>query len=302
MPELPEVETIARTLSPLVRGRRIRTVEVRHPGSVDSGSLPLSLLQGRCIADTGRRGKLALLHLVPTESDAFPSSSVLGEHCTTHCTELLPNEPAFIAVHLKMTGRLFVYGPQQQPGPHTRLILDMEDEAGALSRLFFDDARKFGYARLLSSAALARWPFWQSLGPEPLEQSAEALMEGLWGRGGGIKSLLLNQKVVAGIGNIYADEALFRAGVDPRAKVSSLSRGRLTRLFVEVQTVLRESIEQCGSSIRDYRTARGDAGAFQNAFRVYGRAGKACVTCGTMLAAATVAGRTTVFCPQCQKE
>lgn len=303
MPELPEVETIARTLSPLVRERRILGVDVRHPGSVESGSLPLSLLQGRRVADTGRRGKLALLHLVPTEMEPTCTRPALTESNRTQSahSELAPGEPAFLAVHLKMTGRLFVYDLQQEPGPHTRLVLDMEDDAGARSRLFFDDARKFGYVRLTSPASLVGWAFWEKLGPEPLEQSPDALMQRLWGRGGGIKSLLLNQQVVAGIGNIYADEALFRAGIDPRAKVTSLTRARLTALFAHVQEVLRESIAQCGSSIRDYRTARGDAGAFQNTFRVYGRSGQACLTCGAALTTATVAGRTTVFCPTCQK-
>lgn len=283
MPELPEVETIARTLSPLVRGRRIVAVDVRHSGSVDSGSLPLRLLEGRCIADTGRRGKLALVYLVP--EGATPQ----------------PDEAFFLAVHLKMTGRLFGYGPEQRPGPHTRLTLDLVTEDGVCSQLFFDDARKFGYVRLVSPQSLPAWPFWNALGPEPLDTSAEALVQRLAGRGGGIKSLLLDQKVVAGIGNIYADEALFRAGIDPRAKVPSLTLARLHKLFVDVQDVLRESIEQCGSSIRDYRTARGDAGAFQNTFRVYGRTGQNCLHCGAALTTATVAGRTTVFCPQCQR-
>lgn len=289
MPELPEVETIARTLSPLVRGRRIVGVEVRHPGSVDKGSLPLQELVGRRIDDTGRRGKLALLRLEP--ATGVPSA------------ESSPQSPAFLAVHLKMTGRLFVYGPEAQPGAHTRIILSLRDECGgnSLSQLFFDDARKFGYARLVSPATLPHWPFWNNLGPEPLETAPEALVERLAGRGGGIKSLLLNQQVVAGIGNIYADEALFRAGIDPRAKISSLTRARLGKLFGHVREVLLESITQCGSSIRDYRTARGDAGAFQNTFRVYGRSGQSCVVCGAALTTAAVAGRTTVFCPCCQK-
>ena len=287
MPELPEVETIARTLSPMVRGHRITAVEVLLPGSVDKGSLSLSELVGRVILDTGRRGKLALLHLVPPSSPESSSPSSATAHA--------------LAVHLKMTGRLFVYGPEQRPGTHTRIVFHLEDSDGTPSRLFFDDARTFGYVRLLSPSSLGQWDFWNCLGPEPLEHSPAALAHRLDHKRGGIKSLLLDQTVVAGIGNIYADEALFRAGLDPRRKADSISLAHKEQLFAKVQEVLQESIAQCGSSIRDYRTARGDAGAFQNTFRVYGRSGQACLTCGTALTTLKVAGRTTVCCSRCQK-
>jgi formamidopyrimidine-DNA glycosylase len=169
------------------------------------------------------------------------------------------------------------------------------------NRLFFDDARKFGYVRALSDSDLATWDFWRSLGPEPLEIAAPGFAELFRGRRGRIKALLLDQTVIAGIGNIYADESLFRASIRPDAQAGELSPDRLRVLHGHLVDVLRESIAECGSSIRDYRDAHGDAGAFQNRFRVYGRSGQPCVACGRTLATGKVAGRTTVYCERCQK-
>lgn len=280
MPELPEVETIARTLSPLVEGRRVVDADVRHAGSVQAGSLPLEALIGRTIEGVGRRGKLALLQLRPDKGGA--------------------EEPNTLAVHLKMTGRLFVYPAATEPGMHTRVILHLESPTGR-EQLFFDDVRKFGFLRLVSPASLNTWDFWNALGPEPLELSPAGFQTALEGRRGRVKAVLLDQTVLAGIGNIYADESLFRAGIAPQAPVNTLTSRQLKSLCRHLQTVLRESIEQCGSSIRDYRTARGDAGAFQNSFRVYGRAGQPCRDCGRTLSTGKVAGRTTVWCDKCQK-
>ena len=282
MPELPEVETIARTLTPLIEGRQVCGVRVLLSRSVEAQSLPLEQLLGRRITHAGRRGKLACLHLAPLDG---------SRHAAV--------EASFLGVHLKMTGRLFVYGPEEQPGAHTRVILDLDGPKGA-EQLFFDDARTFGYVRLVSPATLPQWPFWNSLGPEPLETPIGELRRRAAAKRGRIKAVLLNQTVVAGIGNIYADEALFRAGIDPRCPAHTLSAARLDALFTHVREVLLESIEQCGSSIRDYRTARGDAGAFQNTFRVYGRSGEKCLVCGKALYTLKVAGRTTVLCPHCQ--
>ena len=205
--------------------------------------------------------------------------------------------PHLLGVHLKMTGRLFVYGPEVAPNAHTRVVFGLDDG----NRLFFDDARKFGYVRALSDADLATWDFWRSLGPEPLEIAAPDFAALFRGRRGRIKALLLDQTVIAGIGNIYADESLFRASIRPDAQAGELSPDRLRVLHGHLVDVLRESIAECGSSIRDYRDAHGDAGAFQNRFRVYGRSGQPCVACGRMLTTGKVAGRTTVFCAQCQK-
>ena len=280
MPELPEVETIARTLTPLVQDKRVTNVRVLLPRSVDTGSLPLESLCGRRFTGAGRRGKLALLKFEPERGSA--------------------DEAHMLGVHLKMTGRLFVYPEDTPPTPHTRVAFGLEDAQGRREQLFFDDARTFGYMRLVSPATLPQWAFWQKLGLEPLETPVPTLAQCLRTTGRAVKAALLDQELVAGIGNIYADEALFRAGIDPRTPAKKLSHAQGEKLFSCVAEVLRESIEQCGSSIRDYRTARGDAGAFQNYFRVYGRSGQQCYVCGTALVSCKVAGRTTVLCPQCQ--
>jgi formamidopyrimidine-DNA glycosylase (fpg) len=282
MPELPEVETIARTLAPQVVGRRLEAVHVFLPKTFAAGGdLVRHIAPGGCVASVRRRGKLLLFAV------AAPG---------------MAEAEYLLAFHLKMTGRLFVHPAQTEPGKHTRMAFDFAATPAAQAvRLFFDDARTFGYCRLMQPEDLAQWPFWANLGPEPLTLAPAAFVASLRGRNGAIKALLLDQKVVAGIGNIYADEACFRSGIRPDARAASLAPSRLEALLDAVQAVLHESIAECGSSIRDYRDANGDAGAFQNLFRVYGRAGQPCLVCGKMLERTTVAGRTTVFCSFCQR-
>ncbi len=284
MPELPEVETIVRSLEPLIAHASIDAVSLLLPRTLDTsggGSLDLNLLQGRRIASVGRRGKLALLHLTPLEKQD-----------STHAHML--------AVHLKMTGRLFVYDAHYKAQKHTRLIFSLT-QSGIEKQLFFDDARTFGYVRLVSPESLKLWPFWQNLGLEPLDHPAATLAKLYMAKKAGIKSLLLNQSLVVGIGNIYADEALFRAGIAPQRKAHTLTLTQITTLMQAVQEVLLLSIAQCGSSIRDYRDAHGDAGSFQNTFLVYGRSNLECKACGLVLHTAKVAGRTTVYCSHCQQ-
>lgn len=276
MPELPEVETIARTLAPAVTGRSIAGVEVLNSGTWQGALAPTSIL-GHKISATGRRGKLLLIYFDQTSG-----------HDTT-----IPNG---LAVHLKMSGRLLVCPQETAPGPYTRVIITLDNT----SHIFFDDTRKFGYMRAINQEVLASWSFWQKLGPEPLALAPAAFASLFRHRSGAIKALLLNQSILAGIGNIYADESLFRAGIKPTNPGNRLDEVRLRKLCLEMQGVLRESIAACGSSIRDYRTAQGNAGAFQNTFRVYGRAGKPCTVCGTPLLQTRIAGRSTVFCPYCQ--
>lgn len=292
MPELPEVETIARTLRPLIQGRVITGARVLLPRSLHELSLPLKQLVGRRVADVTRRGKLALINLVPVGCPPLPAGARWPVQSLTEPSD----KPAVLTVHLRMTGRLFVYPPSEPLGTHTRVVLKLDDG----NRLFFDDARTFGQMLLATPQILSCWSFWTKLGPEPLELSPAAFSARIRAKSGKIKAVLLDQTVLAGIGNIYADEACFRAGVDPRRAACSLSPVHCTALLAAIQQVLRESIAECGSSIKDYRTARGDAGAFQNYFRVYGRAGQRCHSCGTALEQAKVAGRTTVFCPRCQ--
>lgn len=283
MPELPEVETIARTLAPQVAGRFLADARVLLPKTFAAGrELLPRVAPGGKILNVSRRGKLLLLELA-----APPSETKAPTH--------------ILAFHLKMTGRIFVHDLAAEPHKHTRAIFDLADENGVPeSRLFFDDVRTFGYCRLMRRIDLADWPFWAKLGPEPLTLEAEDFIRITASRRGKIKALLLDQSLVAGIGNIYADEACFRSGIHPATPGADLSPNQLRRLLQSIQAVLRESIAECGSSIRDYRDANGDAGAFQNLFRVYGRAGMPCATCGNALKKCVVAGRTTVLCPHCQ--
>ena len=254
MPELPEVETIARELNAALVGAEFCNVRVLDSRAVSSGDgalaeadLPATVNKARVLR-VWRRAKVLVVDLA------------LPEH------GLLP-----LCCHLRMTGRLTV------------------------------DVRRFGCCRAMSPEALCRWKFWAALGPEPLELSAAAFADLFAGRKARVKALLLDQHFIAGIGNIYADESLFRAGIRPDALAHHISRPRLEGLYVALVEVLREAIAANGSSISDYVGAHGDAGAFQNDFRVYGRAGQPCRVCQTVLTRHTVAGRTTVCCPRCQK-
>lgn len=271
MPELPEVETIVRGLDPAVRGRRVASVEVLDPICLRQPRAEFTrLLAGQTILAAHRRAKLALFDL---------------------------SGQATLAVHLKMTGGLTVDLDSDEVRRFARLRLNFAD-AGSL---VFTDVRRFGYCLALPAGSLESWPFFASLGPEPLDLSPDAFAALFTGRAARIKSLLLDQTVIAGIGNIYADESLFRARIHPQTRASDLSAARLKRLLGHLQQVLRQAIAENGSSIRDYRDSGGNPGAFQNRFQVYGRAGQPCPACGTCLRSATVAGRTSTFCPKCQK-
>ena len=313
MPELPEVETVARTLAPQVCGRRIVGVEVLNAGTWQGGTTAEDIAARRpVIRGISRRGKLLILHFgeggpgscdegqeidVPTSAAQWPLfySSAGIEQGRLPLEGENPEAVTALAFHLRMTGRLFVYPQGTEPGVHTRVIFELDDGR----QLFFDDTRKFGQVRALSRTELEDWKFWRELGPEPLEMSAETFAA-RFGSRRAVKALLLDQGVVAGVGNIYADESLFRAGIRPDARGCDIAAERLAALHAALVEVLLLSIRECGSSIRDYRTARGDVGAFQNSFFVYGRAGEKCRVCGRKLKAARTAARATVFCPKCQ--
>lgn len=319
MPELPEVETVARTLAPEVCGRAIVRAELIGKSAWEGGIGPEALERVRpVICGTGRRGKLLLLFFQragegvcssrPTPKEpAVPDMSarwplMYTAEGTVQAAEYFPKgavwpgELAALAFHLRMTGRVFVFDAGVPAGPHTRAVFTLDNG----KRLFFDDVRKFGRIRCVSLPELPAWNFWNTLGPEPLELTGEAFAS-RFASVRPVKTLLLDQSVVAGVGNIYACESLFRAGIRPGTPGRALSPSRLKTLHACLKEILLEAIRECGSSIRDYRTARGDAGAFQNHFRVYGRAGEPCLACGTTLHSVRIAGRTTVFCPRCQR-
>jgi formamidopyrimidine-DNA glycosylase len=269
MPELPEVEVIARGLNRTLVGRTISSVLYHDLTRLSQEAATLlPRLEGARIRRVYRRAKVLLMELA---------------------------DENVIAFHLKMTGRV-VHGPVRPEEKHDRLLLSLDD--GSL--LSFADMRKFGYVRSFACGELDSWDFLCRCGPEPLETSAQALAERVVSRKGPIKALLLDQKIVVGCGNIYADESLYRAGIHPQTRACDVPLKRLIGLFIHLQEVLTQAIAENGSSIRDYVNADGDAGAFQNSFNVYGRKGEQCRCCGGILEAVKVGGRTSTFCPKCQ--
>ncbi|WP_027186224.1 bifunctional DNA-formamidopyrimidine glycosylase/DNA-(apurinic or apyrimidinic site) lyase [Desulfovibrio inopinatus] len=283
MPELPEVETISRGLAPGLTGRHFIDALPLWSGVLKQ---PLAvfkqLVLNREISGTSRRAKIVRLHLAPDKD----------------------REEAVVIVHLKMTGRLFITTSPDETGaasaitPHTRLVLPMDDG----NALYFQDVRKFGWCGAYSRTDLEQEPFYARLGPEPLEMTFEEFESRLYRRTGPIKPVLLNQAVVVGIGNIYADEALFGAGIHPESKTSHLTASDRKKLYSSIQDVLRRAIAAGGSTIRDYRTAEGLDGGFQNEFAVYGKKGQPCPRCAHPLDAYKLAGRTSTHCPHCQKK
>ncbi len=280
MPELPEVETIARTLAAQITNKVIARAFLPYPKSLHAGHRHFAeTLPGASILRVFRRAKLLLIETKPVELASLT-----------------------LVFHLKMTGCFLVHPATKEYDKHTRIVFDFTDSADFSSgRLFFNDVRTFGYCRAMLPEDFPSWPFWTSLGPEPLETPDEELAGRLARHRGSIKAALLNQEIVAGIGNIYADESLFYANIAPKAQASRLEFSRLVVLAASLRRVLLQSIAECGSSIRNYRDANGDTGAFQNSFAVYGRRGAACITCGEILSFARVAGRGTVFCSHCQR-
>lgn len=286
MPELPEVETVVRTLRPHILGHVLVFARLVRSQSVSAGSLPLESVLGYRVSSVERRGKLVLLQLS------------VGD-----------GRDIVLTVHLRMTGSLIAHqilysSPVELLkwiGSYTCVILGFAQGEGTScdTCVCFNDIRRFGKIFITELAALSTWPFWSSLGPEPLEIEEEAFAALFQGRRA-VKNLLMDQKMLAGIGNIYADESLYAAGVHPLSEVRNIPKMVRRRLLYKLQQVLRSSISACGSSIRNYCDADGNVGAFQNNFAVYGRAGSPCQSCGRKLEKIRVGGRATVFCPNCQ--
>ena len=281
MPELPEVETIARALAPGLTGRAAAGVDVPDAKVLAGLSTPAAfaaLALGRVIETVGRRAKLLLVTL-------GPRPHVPGDG------------PAVLALHLKMTGRFHIVPSVDAAPAHARLLLHLSDG----NALVFSDVRRFGTARLVAPEALAAWKFYASLGPEPWDMTPQAFEAALSRKTTRIKAAILDQTVIAGIGNIYADESLFAARIRPDAPANSLTPARRRKLLTAIQAVIARAIAAGGSTIRDYRTPDGVEGGFQHQFTVYGKAGQPCPHCGTALVSIKVAGRTSTFCKQCQK-
>jgi formamidopyrimidine-DNA glycosylase len=255
MPELPEAETIVRSLRPHVAGRRIVGARFLAPRvSRDEASV----LVGRVVVDVARYGKQVLLVL----------------------------DRGVVLVKLGMTGALLWNG---DAGPYTRAVI--ETDGGTL---LFDDVRQFGSLTLLGRAP-------ESLGPDPLEIGAAEFAERMRGRDTELKRLLLDQSFVRGIGNIYADEALFDAGLSPRRRTRRVRVGEAAALHGAIQELLKLAIAHRGSSVSDYVDAAGERGGFQNLHRVYRKEGAPCPRCGTAIRRIVVAQRGTHYCPRCQR-
>ncbi len=274
MPELPEVETVARLVRPHLEGRRIERTRVAWERTLGGRSRRSfsQAVRGARIRSVGRRGKFIVMPLVR-------SRRKIGA----------------LVVHLRMTGRLHVEAPGVDPGPYARVGLGLDDGRW----LHFVDVRKFGRFQFEPDPdqRLA------DLGPEPLgdEFTCEGFREMLAARKRLIKPLLLDQSFLAGLGNIYVDESLHRTGIHPLTRSDRLEVSRVRALHGAVQEVLEEAIEREGSSFDTfYRTPEGQPGSYQHQFRVYGRRGKPCLTCGDPIQRIVVGQRGTHLCPRCQ--
>lgn len=271
MPELPEVESVRRTLTPDLVGRCITRVEVLFPGAVQ-GTDPdvfCERLAKQCFEGLERYGKYLVYR--------FQSG-------------------LFLLMHLRMTGRAVVVGPATQPDPHCRIRLHLDDG----NELRFSDIRKFGRVALAEDRQQLGTMF--RLGPEPLTEdfTKEALRHAMRGRTS-VKAALLDQKRIAGLGNIYADEALFEAGIHPARRAESLTELEIERLHGAVEYVLTEALKHGGTTIRDYVQGDGTPGSYAERLQVYGRSDEPCPRCSAVLERLRVAGRGTTYCPRCQR-
>ena len=293
MPELPEVETVRRGLAPALEGRRIAHVTQRRPDL----RFPLpprfaERLTGRRISRLDRRAKYILARIEP--------QGAAGEEV--------------LIMHLGMSGRFTIHGPEGKrlpglfhhgmPGAerHDHIVFDMEDG----TRIVYADHRRFGFMDLVAAADLETCAHLAGLGPEPLgNEFAAAILSGrLKGRRAPVKAALLDQRTVAGLGNIYVCEALWRAGISPNRSAASVAGAvRSERLAAAIRSVLLDAIAAGGSTLRDYAHTDGELGYFQHAFAVYDREGEACSKpgCGGTVKRIVQSGRSTFYCPRCQR-
>ncbi|HVP36324.1 MAG TPA: bifunctional DNA-formamidopyrimidine glycosylase/DNA-(apurinic or apyrimidinic site) lyase [Terriglobales bacterium] len=272
MPELPEVETVVRGLRKTVLGKKIKSLKI-YPSRIlhsPAESLRRNLLQQR-IREINRRGKNIILKL---------------------------SNGDLLLIHLGMTGNLVYMNGSIPMGKHDHIDLEFSDR----THLRYSDIRKFGRFKLIKSSQVTKEGVLKKLGPEPLEISRDDFVKLLQGKKGRIKSVLMNQSIIAGIGNIYADEVLFEAKIHPLQMVSDLSRNKLMKLHSAIQKILKKAIKAGGSSVDDYRDVDGKKGFFQFYHKVYGRAGEPCKRCGTKIRRIIVSQRSTHFCPRCQRE
>ena len=281
MPELPEVETVARGLRQRILGRRILSVTLGKTDFIDDPAALEQHLPGRQIEAVERYGKFMLLRL----------SAAQGENRVVGNGEAAP---ASLLVHLGMTGQIAPIPAAQPREKHTHVCMLLDDGR----ELRYVDARRFGRIAYLTKALLAEEL--TGFGADPLEVSKEEFAERICGRRARIKALLLDQSVLRGVGNIYADESLWRAKIHPARLGARLSRKEAETLRRVLQDILRKAIVLRGSSISDFLDAEGEPGEYQRHHRAYGREEKNCYRCKTPIRRAIVAGRSSYFCPKCQ--
>jgi formamidopyrimidine-DNA glycosylase len=268
MPELPEVETTVRGLERVLKGRRITRVEarradLRYAFPVDLGQR----LTGAKVTGLGRRAKYGLIHTDRDDTMVF---------------------------HLGMSGSWRIDHATLEK--HDHLLLETDEG----KRLALNDPRRFGSVDLVPTDELADWPAFKALGPEPFKLDAKDLQKRLSGRTAAIKLLLGDQRIVAGLGNIYVCEALYRAGIHPKRAGRSVSLERLKKLVIAIRNVLSEAIEAGGSTLKDFISPDGELGYFSKSFSVYDREGLPCA-CGGTVKRIVQGGRSTFFCPKCQR-
>lgn len=279
MPELPEVETVMRGLEPVLSGQVLKEIRTFRPDLRVPFPAGLPALSRRRITKLSRRAKYMLVHF--------------GDD--------------ILAVHLGMSGRMVIHPDiaAHKRGLHDHMVMVMEDGRGVV----FNDPRRFGMVLQFRQDEMSAHPSFARLGPEPLSDlfDGDYLYETLRFRGCAVKQAILDQHLVVGIGNIYACEALFAAGIDPHRKSSDVSRRNADVLAAAIRDVLERAIMAGGSSLKDYRQADGSLGYFQHGFKVYGKEGESCPSCAaggkkrTVIQRSVQAGRSTFFCPVCQK-
>lgn len=283
MPELPEVETVRRGLAPVMEGARIAKADVNRPNLRWPFPDKMSeRLTGAKVERLRRRSKYILADLDTGES---------------------------LLIHLGMSGRMLISGAQlgqfmhDHPAPekHDHVVFHMENGA----RITFNDPRRFGAMDLLDTQTADHHKLLSSIGPEPLGNSFDEayLIDALSAKGSPIKSALLDQAIVAGLGNIYVCETLYRARISPARKANKISKQRVASLVPTIRQVLSDAIEAGGSSLKDFRQADGDLGYFQHSFDVYGREGEPCKTegCDKSIKRIVQSGRSSFYCPTCQR-
>jgi formamidopyrimidine-DNA glycosylase len=271
MPELPEVECVVRGLRPRISGRTIRRVTVHLPSIVRGSPMDLAEhLPGCTFGEIHRRGKLIIMSL-------SRGLSLLG--------------------HLRMTGQLLYLPSEAAMEKHTHLIFHLDNG----HHLRYRDQRQFGWLQLAETNGLEEHPQVIKLGPEPLDVPQEEFVRMVARRRRQIKPLLMDQTILAGMGNIYVDEALFRARIYPLRRASDLSTAKLKQLHGHIQDVLREAIDCSGSTVGQFRGVDSNSGKFQRFLRVYGHRGEPCIRCGRTLVKIRVGSRGTHICPRCQR-